>query len=78
MEHFSQERFTEDAVKAVSQLVENCQNKNADQLAELEAQLFLLGLSRLADVVRLQGITNAGSEYPPLFFKTLQSKFEVA
>ncbi len=71
-----QERDNRDALEAVAQLVDLCFAKNAEQIAEIEAQLFLMGFQKLADIVRLQGLNNAGIEYPPIFFKTLQAKFE--
>ena len=58
-----QERENRDALEAVVQLIEACQNKNAEQLAELEAQFTILGFPKLADIVFGYGISNAGNDY---------------
>ena len=70
-----QERDNRDALEAVAQLGEVCRNKNAEQLAELEAQLTLLGLPRLSCIVFGYGIGNAGDDYLDLRHAALQSKF---
>ena len=58
-----QERDNRDAQEAVTQLAEVCWNKTAEQLAELEAQFAVLGLSKLANIVFGYGIGNAGDDY---------------
>ena len=70
-----QERDNRDALEAINQLSEACQNKNAEQLAELEAQFTILGLSKLAGIVFGYGIGNAGDDYLDLRHNALQSKF---
>ena len=70
-----QERDNRDALEAVAQLAEVCWNKNAEQLAELEAQFTILGLSKLSNIVFGYGIGNAGDDYLDLRRAALQSKF---
>jgi hypothetical protein len=69
-----QERDNRDALEAVDQLTTACEFKNADQLAELEAALTVLGLSKLAGIVFGYGIGNAGDEYIDLRNSALQAK----
>ena len=70
-----QERDERTALEAVAQLTELCEFKNADQLAEIEAQLTIMGLSKLAGIVFGYGIGNAGDDYIDLRHNALQSKF---
>ncbi len=70
-----QERDNRDAQEAVAQLSEVCHYKNAEQLAELEAQFTVLGLPKLANIVFGYGIGNAGDDYLDLRHDALQSKF---
>ena len=70
-----QEREDRNALEAVTQLREVCWNKNAEQLAELEAQFTILGFPKLANIVFGYGIGNAGDDYLDLRHNALQSKF---
>ena len=70
-----QERDERAGLEAVAQLTKLCESKNAHQLAEIEAQLTIMGFSKLAGIVFAYGIGNAGDDYIDLRHNALQAKF---
>ncbi len=68
-------RHQEICLEATEQLIEKCFNLTPDKIAEVEAQLIVMGLGKLADLARIQGLNNCGGEYIPLFETALARKF---
>ena len=69
-------RNQETCLAAAEQLIEKCFNLTPDKIAEVEAQLMVMGLGKLADLARTQGLLNCGdNEYIPLFEVAMARKF---
>ena len=71
----AQESFNREALEAITQLTDLCQTKNAEQLAQLEAQFTIMGLGKLAAIIFGYGIGNAGDEYLDIRHNAIQAKF---
>ncbi len=67
-------RHQEICLDATEQLIERCFNLTPDKIAEVETQLMAMGLGKLADLARTQGLNNYGSEYIELFEAALARK----
>ena len=65
----------QEILEATEQLIKKCFNLTPDEIAEVEAQFMVMGLGKLADLVRTEGLINCGSEYIPLFEAALARKF---
>lgn len=68
-------RENKEAVEAVAQLIAICYGKEASQIADLEIRLLLHGATQLANIVRQQGLANAGGEYLSELEAIVRSQF---